>query len=59
MDMEKILTVLSGVLVVFLAASAIYSWVAGQDPVISLAAAVFLLILLGIRAVYRRTGRKD
>ena len=51
MDMEKILTVLSGVLVVFLAASAIYSWVAGQYPVISL--------LLGIRAVYRRTGRKD
>ena len=57
--MEKILTVLSGVLVVFLAASAIYSWVTGQYPVISLAAAVILLILLGIRAVYRRTGRKD
>lgn len=59
MDMEKILTVLSGVLVVFLAASAIYSWLTGQYPVTSLAAAVILLILLVIRAVYRKVKRND
>lgn len=56
--MEKILTVLSGVLVVFLAASAIYSWLTGQYPVFSLVAAVILLVLLVIRAVCRRSGRK-
>lgn len=58
MDMEKILTVLSGVLVVLLAASAIYSWLTGQYPVFSLAAAVILLVLLVIRAIYRRSVRK-
>ena len=56
MDMEKILTVLSGVLVVFLAASAIYSWLTGQYPVFSLAAAVILLVLLVSRIFCKLPG---
>lgn len=57
--MEKILKMISGVLVVLLTFSVIYALLAGQYPVTSLGIAVILLLVTVLRTVCGRLRKAD
>lgn len=57
--MEKILKMISGVLVVLLTFSVIYALLAGQYPVTSLGIAVILLFVTVLRTVCGRLRKAD
>lgn len=59
MYMEKILKMISGVLVVLLTFSVIYALLAGQYPVTSLGIAVILLFVTVLRTVCGRLRKAD
>lgn len=57
--MDKVLKIISIILVVLLAASVIYALLAGQYPITSLGIAILLLLVTALRAVCGRLRKED